>query len=203
MDLLNETEDSSPCSSTLMILRSATDRLRLEREERATARLQRQRQRQQEWRRSEQTEVRQARRRACNHEHRAVERLEARQARLDRRRFCDHKHTAAEQPKARAMTLILAWTSNCPFLMSYMYICHCLQVQVWLSTTLLTSIFKNCLEVSPYCSNFSANTSSFLSAVKCLNFMFTSKSQSQNIIIWSEDAKICKTWWSRLASRVQ
>ena len=40
MDLLNVTEDSSLCNSTPMNLLSARDRLCLEREERATARLQ-------------------------------------------------------------------------------------------------------------------------------------------------------------------
>ena len=50
------------CSnSTPMNLLSVRDRLRLEREERATARLQRWYQREPERRRSEQTEVRQAR----------------------------------------------------------------------------------------------------------------------------------------------
>jgi len=49
------------CNSMLINLLSARDRLRLKREERATARLQRQRQREQEGRRSEQTEVREAR----------------------------------------------------------------------------------------------------------------------------------------------
>ena len=44
-----------------MNLLSVRDRLHLEREERATARLQRRRQREQDQRRSEQTEVRQAR----------------------------------------------------------------------------------------------------------------------------------------------
>ena len=61
MDLLNATEDSSPCNSTPMNLLSARDRLHLEQEERAIARLQRRRQREQEGRRSEWTEVRQAR----------------------------------------------------------------------------------------------------------------------------------------------
>ena len=54
------TKDSSPCNSTLINLLSARDRLRLEREERATARLRR-RQTEQEGRRSERTEVREAR----------------------------------------------------------------------------------------------------------------------------------------------
>ena len=54
------TKDSSPCNSTLINVQSARDRLRLEREERATARL-RWRQREQERRRSERTEVRKAR----------------------------------------------------------------------------------------------------------------------------------------------
>ena len=54
------TKDSSPCNSTLMNL-SAQDRLRLDGEERATARLHRQCQREQEGRRSERTEVREAR----------------------------------------------------------------------------------------------------------------------------------------------
>ena len=53
--------DSSPCNSTPMNLLSARDRLRLEREERATARLQCWCQREQEGRRSERTKVRQAR----------------------------------------------------------------------------------------------------------------------------------------------
>ena len=57
MDLLNATEYSSPCNSTPMNLLSVRDRLRLEREERAIARLQRRHQRDQE-QRSEQTEVR-------------------------------------------------------------------------------------------------------------------------------------------------
>jgi len=55
------TKDSSPCNSTLMNVLSARDRLRLEREERATARLHRQCQREQEGRQSERTKVRQAR----------------------------------------------------------------------------------------------------------------------------------------------
>ena len=59
MDLLNVTEYSSPCNSMPMNLLSVRDRLRLEQEERATARLQHWRQREQEWRQSEQTEVRQ------------------------------------------------------------------------------------------------------------------------------------------------
>ena len=49
------TKGSSPCNSTLMNL-SAQDRLRLEGEERATARLHRQCQREQEGRQSERTE---------------------------------------------------------------------------------------------------------------------------------------------------
>ena len=63
MDLLNATEDSSSCNSILMNLLSVRDTLRLEREEKATARQQRRRLREQERRRSvsEQTEVRQAR----------------------------------------------------------------------------------------------------------------------------------------------
>ena len=61
MDLLNATEDSSLCNLIPMNLLSAKDRLPLEREERATARLQHQCQREQEQRQSEQTEVRQAR----------------------------------------------------------------------------------------------------------------------------------------------
>ena len=52
------TEDSSSCNSNLL---SARDRLRLEQEERSTARLQCWRQRQQEGRRSECTDVKQAR----------------------------------------------------------------------------------------------------------------------------------------------
>ena len=68
---------------TPISLRSATDRLRLEWEERATARLQCQWQRQQEQRWSEQIEVR--------------------QARLDRR-LCDHKRRTVEQPAARKKT---------------------------------------------------------------------------------------------------
>ena len=62
MDLLNETEDSSPCNSMPMNLLSERDRLqlRLEQEERATAGLQHRCQRDQE-QRSEQSEVRQAR----------------------------------------------------------------------------------------------------------------------------------------------
>ena len=58
---MNATEDSSLCNSTPMNLVSARDRFCLEQEERATARLQRRRQREQEGRRSEQTEVTQAR----------------------------------------------------------------------------------------------------------------------------------------------
>ena len=64
------------------------DRLRLDREERATARLQHWRQRDQERRRSEQTEIRQARldgRRM----RRAAEHLAARQTRL----ATNHQHT--------------------------------------------------------------------------------------------------------------
>ena len=61
MDLLNATEDSSPCNSTPMNLLSARDRLHLEQEERAIARLQHWRQREQEGRRSERTDVRQPR----------------------------------------------------------------------------------------------------------------------------------------------
>ena len=57
MDLTTEC-DSSPCNSMLMNLLTTRDRLRLEREERAAARLQHQCQ---NWRRSEQTEVKQAR----------------------------------------------------------------------------------------------------------------------------------------------
>ena len=53
------TKGSSPCNSTLINLLSTRDRLRLEREERAIARLQCRCQR--EGRRSERTEVRQAR----------------------------------------------------------------------------------------------------------------------------------------------
>ena len=105
---MDQTEDSSSCNSTPMNLRSATDRLRLEREERATARLRRRRQREQERRRSEQTEVRQARldrQRVCDHERRAAEQPAARQARLDRRRLCDHERRAAEQPEARQARL--------------------------------------------------------------------------------------------------
>ena len=63
VDLLNVTEDSSPCNSTPMNLLSARERLRLERERRATARLQRRRQREQGRRRSEQTEAKLDRRR--------------------------------------------------------------------------------------------------------------------------------------------
>ena len=59
---MNAMEDSSPCNSTPMNLLSVRDRLRLEWEERVTARLQQcRRQREQEQRRSERTEVRQAR----------------------------------------------------------------------------------------------------------------------------------------------
>ena len=54
-------QDSTLCNSTLMKLLSVRDRLRLEREETATARLQRRHQREQEGRRSEWTEVRQTR----------------------------------------------------------------------------------------------------------------------------------------------
>ena len=61
MDLLNVTEDSSLCNLTPMNLLSAKDRLPLEREERASARLQHQCQREQEQRQSEQNKVRQAR----------------------------------------------------------------------------------------------------------------------------------------------
>ena len=62
MGLLNATEDSSPCNSTPMNqLLGARDRLHLEQDERATPRLQHRHQTEQERRRSEQTEVRQAR----------------------------------------------------------------------------------------------------------------------------------------------
>ena len=90
MDLLNATEYSSPCNSTPMNLLSVRDRLRLEREERAIARLRRQRQRDQE-RRSEQTEVRQTRLATDSHERRAAEQPVARQARLERLRECNVK----------------------------------------------------------------------------------------------------------------
>ena len=76
---------------TPISLRSATDRLRLEWEERATARLRCQRQRQQEQRWSEQIEVR--------------------QARLDRR-LCDHKRRAVEQPVARKKKLKWCWRTE-------------------------------------------------------------------------------------------
>ena len=55
------TKDSSPCNSTLIYLLSARDRLHLKQEEKASARLQRRCQREQEGRRSERTEVREAR----------------------------------------------------------------------------------------------------------------------------------------------
>ena len=58
MDLLNATEDSSPCNSTPINLLCARDRLRLEQVERATARLQCWCQREQKRRQSEQTEIR-------------------------------------------------------------------------------------------------------------------------------------------------
>ena len=68
-----------------MNLLSARDRLRLEREERAIARLQRRHQRDKK-RRSEQTEVRQAGLATDSHERRAAEQPVARQARLERLR---------------------------------------------------------------------------------------------------------------------
>ena len=108
MDLLNATEDSSPCNSTPMNLLSARDRLRLEREERATTRLQRRRQRDQERRRSEQSEVRQARlnrRRVREHERRAAEQPAARQTSLAIDRQRTHERRAAEQPEARQARL--------------------------------------------------------------------------------------------------
>ena len=60
MELLNVTEDSSLCNSTPINLLSLRDRLHLEWEKKATARLQHRRQREQERRWSEQIEVRQA-----------------------------------------------------------------------------------------------------------------------------------------------
>ena len=76
--------DSSLPNSTPMDLLSARERLRLEREERATARLQRRRQTDRERRRSEQAEVR--------------------QARLDRQRIRDHESRTAEQLPVGAIT---------------------------------------------------------------------------------------------------
>ena len=64
--------------------------------------------RQQERRRSEQTEVRQARldrRCVCDHERRAAEPPAARQARLDTERERTHERRAAEQPEARQARL--------------------------------------------------------------------------------------------------
>ena len=63
VDLLNVTGDSSPCNSTPMNLLSEKERLRLEREKRATARLQRRHQREQGRRQSEKTEAKLDRRR--------------------------------------------------------------------------------------------------------------------------------------------
>ena len=83
------------------------DRLRLERKEKATARLQRPRQKDQGWRRSEQIKVRQARldwRRV----HRAAEQPVARRTRLATDRQCTHECRAAEQPEAGQARLRLA-----------------------------------------------------------------------------------------------
>ena len=91
-------------NSTPMDLLSARERLRLEREGRATARLQRRRQRDRKQRRSEQPEVRQARLdRQCerNHERRTAEQPEAKRARLDRQCERDNEHRTAEQPEAK------------------------------------------------------------------------------------------------------
>ena len=88
MDQLNATEDSSLCNSTPMNLLNARDRLCLEREKRVTARLQCRHKRDQEWRRSEQTEVR--------------------QAKLDRQ----HVRRAAEQPAAMQTRLATDHTST-------------------------------------------------------------------------------------------
>ena len=122
---------ASSLPSTSRDLLSARERLRLEREERAAARLQRRCQRNRERRRSEQAEVRQARldrqcvrdherrtaeqpearlpwlerRRERDHERRAAERPEARQSRLERRRERDHERRAAERPEARQSRL--------------------------------------------------------------------------------------------------
>ena len=71
--------DSSLPNSTPRDLLSERERLRLEREERATARLQRRCQRDRERRRSEQAEVR--------------------QARLERRHEHDHERREAERPE--------------------------------------------------------------------------------------------------------
>ena len=79
------------CSIWINLL-SARERLRLEREERVTARLERRGQREQERRRTEQTEVRQARldrQRVCDHERRAAEQPVDRQDRLDRQRVAN------------------------------------------------------------------------------------------------------------------
>ena len=91
--------DSSLPNSTPRDLLSGRERLRLEREERATARLQCRCQRDRERRRSEQAEVSQARlerRRERDHERREAERSEARQSRLERPRECDHERREAE-----------------------------------------------------------------------------------------------------------
>ena len=107
MDLLSVTEDSSPCNPTPMDLLSAKERLRLEREERATARLQRRHQRDQERRRSAEIEVRQARldrQHVCKHDRRAAEQSAASQARLDTDRQRTHERRATEQPTARQAT---------------------------------------------------------------------------------------------------
>ena len=108
MDLLNATEDSSPCNPTPMDLLNARDRSRVEQEKRATARLQRRRQRDQEQRPSEEIEVRQARvdrKRIRNHERRAAEKPAARQARLDTDRQRTYERRAAEQAAARQARL--------------------------------------------------------------------------------------------------
>ena len=80
------------------------DRLCLEREERATARLQHPRQRDQGRRRSEQIEVRQTRL-DRRHMRRAVEQPAARQTRLATDRQRTRVHRAAEQPAARQAKL--------------------------------------------------------------------------------------------------
>ena len=108
MDLLSTTEDFPLCNSMPRDLLSARERLGLEREEKATARLQRGRERDRERRRSERAEVRQAkldRQRVRDYERRAAEQPEARQARLDTERKRTHERKAAEQPEARQARL--------------------------------------------------------------------------------------------------
>ena len=86
MDLLNVTEDSSPCER--QIVSGESRRCICEHECRA----------------AEQPAARQARldrQHVCNHERRAAEQPAARQARLDRQHVCNHECRAAEQPAAR------------------------------------------------------------------------------------------------------